>query len=418
MGSLDRLDRTSIKPLVSVIIPTHDRVQLLKEALASVEAQYGVGETFEIEVIVVDDASAGDASVIRDLPRTRYIRLATNRGLAAARNIGIEASRGQYLAFLDDDDLWLPCKLERQIKALECHPEAGVVYSPCIVRSGHQEFLIPAAGRAPFGEVLEHLLEHNLAPVHSFLVRRELIDAAGKFDERLQCFEDHDLWIRLAVHTPFLFDPQPVGIYRLSPGGMNLTQHAGGGAEQASRRILEKMLAFLPETDPYSNIRLEVSACLKFQIACSLIFNGKEEAGRPYLQAAMRRFLSTRQGRYTPSCIPRIAGVFSAASTSPITMTKALSKEIRDAAGPLQLKQRSMVNRLLADLWGQVANDLGFGSLGNDRDAGRAAVYALLRSPSALRYRKSLAWLIIRGIAGRRFDPVLGLLQKKVHRLA
>lgn len=407
-----------MKPVVSVIIPTYNRASLLRDALASVEAQHGIGDAYEMEVIVVDDASSdGTSQVVRAHQRVHYVRLPANRGLPAARNAGIRASRGQYLAFLDDDDVWLPCKLECQVEALESHPEAGVVYSPCIVRSGHREFLVPAEGQAPSGGVLEHLLEHNLAPVHCFLVRREPLVAAGQFDERLQCFEDHDLWLRLAVHTPFLFVPRPVGIYHLSPGGMNLTQHATGGAEQASRQILEKLVALLPDAGAAADARSEAEACLEFHIACHQVFGRDLEVARPHLQAAVRRFLAGRRDGYRPSCFPRIAGLFAAASGSPIPLTRALCREIRQAAKSLGPGRPGVLTTLLADLWGQVANDLGFGSQGRDREAGYAAVSSLLLRPSMLRHRRSLPWLIVRGIAGRRFDPALATLQRRMHRL-
>jgi hypothetical protein len=408
-----------MKPLVSVIIPTHNRASLLREALASVESQQGIGRAYDLEIIVVDDASSDETpQIARAHAGVRYLRLPINRGLPAARNAGVQASRGRYLAFLDDDDLWFPCKLECQVAALESHPEAGVVYSPCIVRSDHREFLVPAPGQAPAGQVLESLLEHNLAPVHCFLVRRALLDAAGHFDERLPCFEDHDLWLRLAIHTPFLFVPRPVGIYRLSPMGMNRAQHATGGAEDASRHILEKMVALLPNSGAARDARSEAQACLEFHIACHLIFNRDVDAARPHLRAAVDRFLGARKDAYRASGFPRIAGLFAAAAASPIPMTRVLCAEIRRAAGSLGPGRPRVLANLLADLWGQVANDLGFVSRGRDRDAGYAAVTALLHGPSALRHRKSLLWLIARGIAGRRFDPVLATLQRRMHRLA
>jgi hypothetical protein len=292
------------------------------------------------------------------------------------------------------------------------------VYSPCIVRSGHQEFLVPPESQAPSEDVLERLLEHNVAPVHGFLVRRKLLDLAGGFDERLRCFEDYDLWLRLAVYTPFLFVKRPVGIYRLSPGGMNFTQHATGGAEDASRHILEKLVALLTGSPTAANARSEAKACLEFHIACHLVFAGNIDAARPHLRAAVHRFLSAGTGVYRASCFPRIAGLFAAASASPIPMTRVLCAEIRNAAGSLGLGRPRAITKLLADLWGQVATDLGFGSDGRDREAGCAAVSALLLRPSTVRHRKSLLWLMVRGIAGRRFDPMLATLQRRMHRLA
>ena len=116
-------------PLVSVIIPTRDRMSLLREAVGSVFTQEARDEMFRLEVIVIDDASSDNTSnVLLHFPEIRYLRLDTNGGPAAARNAGIAVSTGQYVAFLDDDDVWLPNRLRVQIPILERHGDIGVVY--------------------------------------------------------------------------------------------------------------------------------------------------------------------------------------------------------------------------------------------------------------------------------------------------
>src|SRR5574341_1361744 len=149
-----------MRPLVSVIVPTHNRAGLLGEALDSVFAQQGAGELFDLDVIVVDDASSDHpAGVVSRYPSARCIRLDENRGLSGARNVGLEAARGSYVAFLDDDDLWLPRKLKLQVAALERTPAAGVAYSQYYVRSrGGKAILMPEAGTAPSGWVLPAML--------------------------------------------------------------------------------------------------------------------------------------------------------------------------------------------------------------------------------------------------------------------
>ena len=129
------LQRKVAFPFVTVIMTTHNRAESLRKALDSVYAQEGASTQFEMEIIVVDDAST-DATpgLLHPYPGVRYIRLETNRGASAARNIGIKAGRGAYVAFLDDDDLWLPQKLRQQLSVLEAHPEVGVAYSPCVIR--------------------------------------------------------------------------------------------------------------------------------------------------------------------------------------------------------------------------------------------------------------------------------------------
>src|SRR6516162_2547473 len=118
------------RPLVSVIIATRNRAALLGRALDSVFSQWGLGVEFDLDVIVVDDASTDStATVVAEYPQVRYLRLSTQRGVSAARNAGIEASRGTFVCFLDDDDVWLPGRLRLQLPVLERHPEAGAVYS-------------------------------------------------------------------------------------------------------------------------------------------------------------------------------------------------------------------------------------------------------------------------------------------------
>src|SRR6478672_6657883 len=102
-------------PVVSVVIPTHNRANLLNGAIDSVYQQEGIGEYFRIEVIVVDDASTDSTSeVVSRYPAIRYLKLSTNLGPAGARNAGIRASSGKYVALLDDDDIWLPHRLRVQ----------------------------------------------------------------------------------------------------------------------------------------------------------------------------------------------------------------------------------------------------------------------------------------------------------------
>ena len=121
-----------MKPVVSVIIPTHNRATLLRTAIATVYAQEGVGELFDLEVIVVDDASSDEtAEAARSYPNVKYIRFDDNRGVAAARNAGVKVATGQYIALLDDDDLWLPHKLRTQVPAFALDPTLGMVYGQC-----------------------------------------------------------------------------------------------------------------------------------------------------------------------------------------------------------------------------------------------------------------------------------------------
>lgn len=208
-------------PKVSVIIPTYNRAELLKQAIASVLAQtYG-----DFELIIVDDGSTDDTkSVVESIGdnRIKYI-WQTNQQRCVARNAGIAAAEGEYLAFLDSDDLWLPKKLELQLAAIEQCPDAGASHGRCMRMGPNLEFLHPQELLVSDTEVRccdvhKTLLVRNYFASQGVVVRRSLVEKTGGFDPALPHGEDWDMWIRLSALTPFCLVNEPVGIYRVHPG--------------------------------------------------------------------------------------------------------------------------------------------------------------------------------------------------------
>ncbi len=193
-------------PLVSVVIPTYNRAGVLGRALTSV-----LNQTFpDLECIVVDDGSTDQTvALVEEFqdPRLRLLRLPVNRGVCHARNVGIQAARGELIAFLDSDDEWLPQKLELQIRRLRgsADPKATVVYCLCYRRDGTTDRLTPHRTLIYEGDVFGHLLTGWHPPTASqFLVTRASMVDAGSFDEELPYAEDYDLWLRLAeAHNHF-----------------------------------------------------------------------------------------------------------------------------------------------------------------------------------------------------------------------
>lgn len=191
-------------PKVSVIIPTCNRADFLRVALESVQRQ-----TYQdFETLVIDDASQDHTpEVVRSfisMP-VRYFRHGSRKGGAAARNTGIGNARGCYLAFLDDDDEWLPEKLRLQVNLLDHSPaEIGVVYTGYVVvdRSSGKEIAQKVPSRR--GEIAQFLFEENsIGGTSSVMVRKECFAKVGLFDEQLPSFQDYDLWIRLAREFQF-----------------------------------------------------------------------------------------------------------------------------------------------------------------------------------------------------------------------
>lgn len=218
----DRPTARTPAPRVSVILPTRNRADLLPRATSSV-----LGQTFqELELIVVDDASTDHtrevlAGLAEADPRVRTVHLPEPGGAAAARNRGIEQARGELVAFLDDDDEWLPSKTELQVAVLErTGPEVGAVYSPYYhVRTAGEERLLGMVDVSG-GRARRALFQSNFITMPSLMVRRGVVDAVGGLDERLPRLQDWDLWVRLAAVTELAFVPEPLVRIHSTPGSI------------------------------------------------------------------------------------------------------------------------------------------------------------------------------------------------------
>jgi glycosyltransferase involved in cell wall biosynthesis len=200
-------------PDVSVVVPTHNRRRLLRLALFSALRQRGV----DIEVIVVDDASTDDsAEMVSGLAdrRVRLLRQSACRGVSTARNRGIAEASGDWVAFLDDDDLWAPEKLVRQ---LEVATQAGRTWVYAGDVNVDDDLTVLSAFRPPTPEqVMEALPRHNPVPTgaSNVMVRADALAEAGPFDPGLRRTEDWDMWIRLARTGPPAYVPHPLVAYR------------------------------------------------------------------------------------------------------------------------------------------------------------------------------------------------------------
>ena len=201
---------------VTVVIATRNRPDMMREALASVLAQDYPGV---IEVVLVFDRSEPETALADDSDPRRRVVVTTNSrspGLAGARNTGIGLSRAEYVAFLDDDDLWLPGKLARQVARLDAEP--GAVLATCGIRveyDGESRVRSLAQDTVTF----EDLLRDRHTEVHpsTFVVRRELVlGRVGLVDEAVPggFGEDYDFILRAAKVHPLLNTPEPLAVVR------------------------------------------------------------------------------------------------------------------------------------------------------------------------------------------------------------
>jgi glycosyltransferase involved in cell wall biosynthesis len=185
-------------PKVSIIVATYNRAQFLKEAIESVLTQ-----SFEnFELIIVDDGSMDKTrEMINNFAdnRIKYI-YQQNKGRSNARNKAISIAKGQYIAFLDSDDLYLPDKLSLQVDYLDNHPKVGMIYTSalCIEENGNLTSVTYEATAS--GEIYKEIA--FFVPVTitlpTVMVRREVLSAVGLFDEKMHRFEDTDLWRRIS----------------------------------------------------------------------------------------------------------------------------------------------------------------------------------------------------------------------------
>ncbi len=209
-------------PRVSIVVPTYNRAATLRRAVDSVLKQ-----TYQdFEVVVVDDGSTDEtARVLGSVDDARVVRLrhAQNRGPGAARNTGIKSSRGEFIAFQDSDDEWLPQKLARQMSAIDRAPaDIGAVYSRFWRQDGQSRIVMPRDFEAPLdGDIRRTLLRRNVVGTPVLMMRARCFSQAGLFDESLAMYEDWDLCLRVSRFYRFHFLEEPLAVAHRTPGSVN-----------------------------------------------------------------------------------------------------------------------------------------------------------------------------------------------------
>jgi glycosyltransferase involved in cell wall biosynthesis len=274
---------------VSLIIPTFNRPHLLPRA---VESAQRAGR--EVEIIVVDDASSDDtARVCAGLPDIKYVRLERNQGVAGARNVGLLESTGEFVAFLDDDDLRLPGSLDHQVSLLAAHPEAGFVAGGVMLAD---QVCVPtgevAVPRADGGDLFWRALELNLSPLlGSVVVRKTCFYEVGIFNRHLSGIDDWDMWTRIAELRPILIDERAVCIYRrpspTSGQGSSALARQLHSAAKHQRRLLSLRRA---QSEP-EHRRRGVRKAMRRRVADTLSWRAAEELPRGAFRYAASNFL-------------------------------------------------------------------------------------------------------------------------------
>lgn len=233
--------------LISVIIPAYNAEQTIRKTIATVQQQ-----TFQdFELIVINDGSKDRTLELVQSIKDDRLKVFSyeNSGVCIARNRGISNAIGEFIAFLDADDLWTPDKLELQVAALEKNPQVGVAYSwTCFMDVDEQGEALSFRPSPPYsftGNVYEKLLVSDF--VHSgsnTLIRRQAIDSVGKFDPACAGCADWDYWLRLAARWHFIVVPKQQIFYRRSPSSMSskvevMKKEAIVAMEKAYQQLLQ-----------------------------------------------------------------------------------------------------------------------------------------------------------------------------------
>lgn len=277
-------------PTISVIIPAYNAEKTIKQTIESV-----LNQTFnDFELIVINDGSQDSTMEILGSisdPRLKVFSY-PNSGVATSRNRGISSAFGEYISFLDADDLWTPDKLEVQLKALQESTQAAVAYSwtDCIDESGQflrRGYYINVSGNVYQKLLLTNFLENGSNP----LIRKEALDKVGDFDESLIPAEDWDLYLRLAACYNFVAVPSVQILYRISTnsGSTNVSR-----MEKACVQIIKKRFNQTPISLNYLKHQSLANAykILTYKSLEGMPNKEKGIASIRYLQLAIKNDLS------------------------------------------------------------------------------------------------------------------------------
>lgn len=237
------MEQEHLQPLVSVVIPTFNRAGMIEAAVQSVQAQ-----TYSHwEIIVSDDGSkdntrdVAEKLMARD-KRVRFIARETNAGAQAARNSGIKAAQGEWIAFLDSDDQWLPDSLQRRM-TIALRGNVDVVHSNAyILHPGREKEIYRV--RPLSGNVYKEVLSGEGPMFPCLLIRKSALESIGYLDESIRSYQEWDTAIRLAKKYAFGFEPEPTFIYdyRTDNAISRDALRAGRGYEQIVRKHLGEVI--------------------------------------------------------------------------------------------------------------------------------------------------------------------------------
>ncbi|MEE8553185.1 MAG: glycosyltransferase [Desulfobacterales bacterium] len=281
------MENARISPLISVIIPTYNRGWIINEAIDSVLAQ----DYINFELIVVDDGSTDNTHDILDSCHNNFLVLRqNNKGVSAARNRGLAAASGRLIAFLDSDDFWLPQKLSRQVDFFQSNPDALICQTEEIWIRNNVRVNPKKRHKKPSGMIFEPSLSLCLVSPSAVMIKKNLFEEVGLFDETLPACEDYDLWLRVSCRHPVHLIDTPLIIKR---GGHDDQLSASPGLDKFRIKAIKKVI----ESGLLSATQYQ-TAVETLKEKCDIYASGCRKRGRigeaAYYKALAKRFSEPR----------------------------------------------------------------------------------------------------------------------------
>lgn len=271
---------------ITVIIPTHNRANLLPRAIKSIQNQSRPVD----EIIVVADGCTDDTNMLVENMRKKDKRIQLisyypGHNGNYARNKGLDAATGDYIAFLDDDDEWLPEKTERQMKLFQNNPSCGLVYGAqnCIYTDRNLMYTTNPVWQ---GDLSERIFIHNdIGTPSQVMIKRSVLDEAGTFDLNLEALQDYDLWIRCCQKTKVAFVKEPCINYYNSVSTNQISANTDKYIK-ARRYIADKYNSL---TKQFSlPTQRKIRAIVEMRIAQRCLRNGQRKNVRKYSVKSLR----------------------------------------------------------------------------------------------------------------------------------
>lgn len=281
---------------VSVVIPTYNRVNNLKRALESV-----LNQTYEnLEIIVVSDGSTDGTDNFMNSFRKRdsrieYVSYFPNKGGNYARNRGIKAAQGEYIAFLDDDDEWEKEKIELQLNEIKKNPNVGLVYTGINIIYNQENINYYSLPKKSGNLSKDILISNHIGTTSSVMVKTDLVHNVGMFDENLRALQDYDLWIRICQKTEVSYVNKPLVRYYNSTSNKQISDDVKK-YEDAIEYINKKYFELYSNASP--DIKLKHNEAMSMLIFKKHLRNNNNKSARRHLRKHFSNKLNMKGAIY------------------------------------------------------------------------------------------------------------------------